>query len=236
MVTAPDVTVRVVAYFRVSTAAQGRSGLGLDAQRDAVERFVAARRWAMLDTFTEVESGKLAARPQLASALRRCRLTGATLVVAKLDRLSRDIEFLGALQKGAVPFVACDLPDANTLTLGVMSAMAQHEREIISERTKAGLAAAKARGVRIGNPRLDEHRNRDMRAATAARSAKARAWSADFAGVIAELEAEEGRALTMREIAARLNAAGYTSPRGKALTAMHVHRIRRAAPATGPIS
>ena len=220
---------RAVAYFRVSTAQQGRSGLGLEAQRETVQAFVAGRGWTVLESFTEIESGKRADRPELARAMRRCRLTGATLVVARLDRLSRDLEFLAALGKGAVAFVAADLPDANTLTLGVMAAMAQHERELISSRTRAGLAAAKARGTRLGNPGLQSVRNDDTRAATAARSAKARARNAELAQVIDELEAEAGEALSLGEVARQLDAAGYTSPRGKRLTAMHILRIRKSA-------
>ena len=229
-----DPTSRAVAYYRVSTARQGRSGLGLAAQRETVEAFAAARGWTVLEAFTEVESGKSAERrPELAQAMRRCRLTGATLVVARLDRLSRDLEFLAALQKGAVPFVAADLPDANTLTLGVMASMAQHERELISARTRAGLAAAKARGVRLGNPRLQAVRNDDTSAATAARSAKARARYADLAALAAVLDAEAGQPLSLRELVERLNEAGCTGPRGGKLAKAHAVRIRRAAAAMG---
>ena len=228
--TAPP--TRAVAYYRVSTARQGRSGLGLDAQRETVEAFAAARGWQLLDAFTEVESGRRAARPELANAMRHCRLAGATLLVAKLDRLSRDLEFLAALGKGAVPFIAADLPNANTLTLGVMASMAQHERELIAERTRAGLAAAKARGATLGNPGLLDVRNDDTSAATAARSAKARARYADLAVLVDALEADAGRRLSLQELADALDAAGCTAPRGGPLTTTHVVRIRRAAAAT----
>src|ERR671911_796243 len=138
---------KFVAYYRVSTERQGRSGLGLEAQRKAVEDYLNGGRWQLLAEFVEVESGKREDRPKLAEALALCRLHGATLVIAKLDRLSRDAHFLLGLQKAGVDFVAADMPDANKMTVGIMALVAQHEREMISERTKAALAAAKARGV-----------------------------------------------------------------------------------------
>src|SRR5665213_1755839 len=140
-------TPKFVSYLRVSTAKQGRSGLGLEAQREAVRQFVAARGGKIIaPEFVEVETGKRNDRPDLEKALKRCRLTGATLVVAKLDRLSRNAAFLMTLRDSGVSFVAADLPEANTMTVGVMAVVAQHEREAISQRTKAALAAARARG------------------------------------------------------------------------------------------
>lgn len=146
-------TDRAVAYYRVSTARQGASGLGLDAQRHAVETLCAARGWELIaPPFEEVESGKRGDRPELLKALERARLTGARLVIAKLDRLSRDAAFLLTLQNSGVRFVAADMPDANDLTVGIMALVAQQERQAISKRTKEALAAAKARGQRLGNP------------------------------------------------------------------------------------
>src|SRR5262249_24383464 len=134
---------RFVAYLRVSTQQQGKRGLGIEAQREAIARFIADRRRTLVaPEYVETESGADNDRPKLTAALRRCRVTGATLVVAKLDRLSRNAAFLLTLRDSGVPFVACDLPEANTLTIGVMAAMAQHEREVISARTVAALAAA----------------------------------------------------------------------------------------------
>ncbi len=141
---------RSVSYLRVSTDRQGRSGLGLEAQRAAVAAHLAGGAWTLLDEMVEVESGKAADRPQLARATALCRLTGATLCVAKLDRLSRDAHFLIGLHKADVDFVAVDMPNANRLTVGIMALLAQQEREAISARTRAALASAKARGTKLG--------------------------------------------------------------------------------------
>ncbi len=144
---------KAVTYYRVSTAKQSASGLGLDAQRTAVETFCVSRGWEIIaPPFTEIESGKNNARPQLEAAIHRCRVTGATLVVAKLDRLSRNVAFLAALQESDIKFVAADMPEANELTVHIMAAVAQAERKAISRRTKEALAAAKARGQKLGNP------------------------------------------------------------------------------------
>src|ERR1700688_4944538 len=145
---------KFVAYLRVSTAKQGRSGLGLEAQREAVRQFVAGRSGKIIaPEFVEVETGKRNERPELDKALKRSRLTGATFVVAKLDRLSRNAAFLMTLRDSGVDFVAADLPEATTMTVGIMAVVAQHEREAISQRTKAALAAAKARGTVLGGNR-----------------------------------------------------------------------------------
>src|SRR3954466_11564912 len=143
---------RYVSYLRVSTDRQGRSGLGLEAQRKAVEDFLNGGRWDLMAEFVEVESGKRDDRPKLTEALGLCRLHNATLVIAKLDRLSRDAAFLLGLQKAGVRFMAADMPEANELVVGIMAVVAQAERKMISTRTKAALAAAKARGVRLGKP------------------------------------------------------------------------------------
>src|SRR6266478_5906691 len=151
---APKTASKFVSYLRVSTARQGKSGLGLEAQREAVKQFVTSRAGrSIAPEFIEVESGKRNDRPELEKALKRCRLTGATLVVAKLDRLSRNAAFLMTLRDAGVQFVAADLPEANTMTVGVMAVVAQHEREAISARTKAALQAAKARGRKLGGGR-----------------------------------------------------------------------------------
>src|SRR6478752_9170661 len=142
-----------VAYYRVSTARQGRSGLGLDAQRKAVTDFLNGGSWELSSEFVEIESGKANDRPQLEQALATCELSGATLVVAKLDRLSRNLAFLAKLQESGARFVAADMPEANELTIHIMAAVAQAERKAISVRTKEALAAAKARGVKLGGRR-----------------------------------------------------------------------------------
>jgi len=144
--------MRLIAYERVSTARQGRSGLGLDAQRHAIEGFAADRNASVIARFTEVESGRRADRPELLLALQLSKLTGATLVIAKLDRLSRNAAFLLTLRDSGARFLAVDMPEANDLTIGIMALVAQQEREAISRRTKEALAIAKARGVKLGNP------------------------------------------------------------------------------------
>ncbi len=184
-----------VTYFRVSTAGQGRSGLGLEAQQAAVSRFLANKRGEVVESFTEIESGKKNDRPELERALRRCRLTGAELVVAKLDRLSRDAGFIYRLRDAGVKFVAADMPEANTLTVGVMASLAQYERELISERTKVGLAAAKARGVKLGGPMLERDRNTDTTNATSVRVAKAASCNAELLSVLSDMEVEQGKGL-----------------------------------------
>jgi len=143
---------RFISYLRVSTSKQGKSGLGLEAQRESVSQFINGSACHLLDEFVEVESGKKDNRPQLTKALHQCKVTGSTLLIAKLDRLSRDAHFLLGLQKAGVKFVAADMPEANEMMVGFMALMAQNEREMISKRTKEALAAAKRRGVKLGNP------------------------------------------------------------------------------------
>src|SRR5262245_7569843 len=143
---------KFISYLRVSTARQGRSGLGLEAQRQAVKDYLDGGRWRLLGEHVEIESGKNGDRPQLVAALHRAKVTGATLIVAKLDRLSRDLAFLANLQKSGVHFLAADMPEAHELTIHVMAALAQHERRMVSQRTRQALAAARRRGVKLGNP------------------------------------------------------------------------------------
>lgn len=144
---------KFISYLRVSTARQGSSGLGVEAQRAAVQAYLNGGNWTLVEEFTEVESGKNTSRPELAAALAACRLHGATLVVAKLDRLSRNAAFLLNLQDSGVKFVAADNPVVNDMVVGMLAVVAQFEGKLISERTKAALAAAKAHGVKLGSPR-----------------------------------------------------------------------------------
>lgn len=139
--------MRAVAYYRVSTSEQGRSGLGLEAQKAAVEDYLARDEAILVAEFTEVESGARNDRPQLQAALKRAQLSCATLVIAKLDRLSRNAAFLLTLRDAGTDFVAVDMPNANRVTMGIMAVIAEEERRLISERTKAAMRAAKARGV-----------------------------------------------------------------------------------------
>ncbi len=219
------VTGKHVAYYRVSTVKQGRSGLGLEAQQSAVRGFLNGGSWELTGEVIEVESGKRADnRPQLQEALRLCRTTGATLIVAKLDRLSRDAAFLMQLQNAGVSFVAADMPGANSFTVGVMALVAQQEREAISARTKAALAAAKVRGVKLGGLRghtLPSH-------AAAAASVKVRTASADqrIRDVLVSItEAQAEGVLSLRGLAAALNAKGITAPRGGPWSAAQIKRI-----------
>ena len=140
-----------VAYYRVSTQQQGRSGLGLEAQQHAVRKFLKDGD-QLIKQFTEVESGKRNNRPELEKAISHVQNTGATLLIAKLDRLSRNAGFIFMLRDTGVPFIAADMPDANHLTVGLMAVLADHERQLISERTRAALQALKARGKELGSP------------------------------------------------------------------------------------
>ena len=174
---------KFIAYFRVSTDRQGKSGLGLDAQRDAVMDYLNGGRWALVGEFTEVESGKHADRPELEKALAACKKQRAKLVIAKLDRLSRNLAFIATVMESGVEFVAVDNPHANKLTVHILAAVAQHEREMISERTKAALAAAKKRGQRLGNPGIAEVAKRGRTVA----SANARRFAANVRPIIEEI-------------------------------------------------
>lgn len=144
---------RFVAYFRVSTAKQGKSGLGLEAQRASVEQFIVSACGTIVAEFIEVESGTRSDRPKLTDALRLCRIHNATLVIAKLDRLARNVAFISNLMESGVDFTAVDFPSANRLTIHILAAVAEHEAHIIRERTRTALAAAKARGVVLGGNR-----------------------------------------------------------------------------------
>jgi DNA invertase Pin-like site-specific DNA recombinase len=200
-----------IAYLRVSTQKQGQSGLGLDAQKEVVRRFL-GRCDTLLATFTEVESGKNCNRPRLKQAIDRCRLTGATLLVAKWDKLSRNVAFLSKLMESDVALVAADNPHATRFTLHILAAVAEHEADAISKRTKAALAAAKARGKKLGGWRGRHLTCADRRSGTAARVARARARADQVAPAIDGLQASGAR--TLREIAAGLNERGILAPRG----------------------
>lgn len=203
-----------VGYYRVSTARQGKSGLGLDAQKKAVADFLNGGSWHLLAEFIEVESGKSDERPQLEQALAMCDLSGATLVVAKLDRLSRNLAFLAKLQESGARFVAADMPEANELTIHIMAAVAQAERKAISARTKEALAAAKARGVRLGGNRgnLEDLRKGPRRSAEV--RSRTSAERAEKVRRQIELITLDGDPRSLRRIALELNERGITAPRG----------------------
>jgi DNA invertase Pin-like site-specific DNA recombinase len=208
--------MKAVAYYRVSTAAQGRSGLGLDAQREAVERLCRERGWDIIaPPFTEVESGKRADRPELVKALHRAKVTGSILVVAKLDRLSRNVAFLATLQDSGVKFIAADMPEANELTVHIMAAVAQAERKAISKRTTEALQAAKARGQRLGNPNGANALRRAGKGNAAAVDAivsGAQARADDMRAIVADMK---GRGIaSLGKLASALNDGGFVTPRG----------------------
>ena len=202
-----------IAYYRVSTDRQGRSGLGLEAQRAAVVRYLAGIGGILLAEHTEVETGRRNDRPELQKALAACRKHKARLVIAKLDRLSRNVAFIATMMDSGVEFVACDNPHATRLTLHILAAVAEHEREMISARTKAALQAAKARGVRLG---------RNAERLAPANRAAALDHANQIKGVLAQLA---GSGMTTREIAAELTARGITTPRGGRWHPQTVRRV-----------
>jgi DNA invertase Pin-like site-specific DNA recombinase len=214
----------IVSYIRVSTARQGKSGLGLEAQRSALARFAEAEGLAQAAEFVEVESGKgsdaLDRRPQLAAALAEARKRKCAVVVAKLDRLSRDVHFISGLMAHRVPFVVAELgSDADPFMLHLYAALAEKERSLIAQRTRDALKAAKARGVVLGNPKLDEVRHR----AVASTKAEADRFAKNVAPIIREIEASG--VSSHRGIARALNARGVATARGGLWTAVQVGSI-----------
>lgn len=218
----------MVAYYRVSTARQGRSGLGLEAQRAAVLRFCEAEGLTVIRELTEVETGKgadaLERRPVLATALAEARRRRCPVVAAKLDRISRDVSFISRLMSERVPFISAELGrDADPFMLHLYAALAEKERRLISERTKAALAAAKARGVRLGGHHPQTLSEAGRAAGRAAQGERADEHAALLAPVLAELRAEG--AVSLRDLAAGLDVRGITTPRGGAWTATAVRRV-----------
>jgi DNA invertase Pin-like site-specific DNA recombinase len=201
-----------VAYCRVSTARQGRSGLGLEAQREAVRNYLNGGQWSLVAEFTEVESGKRDDRPELAKALQACRVYGAKLVIAKLDRLSRDAHFLLGLEKAGVDFVAADMPHANRLTVGIMAMVADEERRMISQRTKVALAAAKKRGVKLGGDRGARLTRAARKAGRDAQAARADERASDLAHIIHHIK--RAGVTSLSGIARALTARRIPTPRG----------------------
>jgi DNA invertase Pin-like site-specific DNA recombinase len=211
----------LVAYLRVSTDRQRRSGLGLEAQREMVQRFAEANGFTVAGEHVEIETGRgsdaLVQRPKLRAALAEARKRACPIVVAKLDRLSRNVHFISGLMEERVTFLVAELgPRVPSFLLHVYAAFAEEERRMISERTKAALAAAKARGIKLGNPRIEfAHANN---------RADADAFAASVKPTIEGLRAG---GLTLRNIADRLNAEGLVTSRGAKWTAMQVLRVLR---------
>lgn len=205
---------KFIAYLRVSTGRQGKSGLGLEAQRQVIQDYVRRNNWSLLHEFVEIESGKNDERVELRKALEACQRTGAKLLIAKLDRLSRDLAFIANLMKTKVEFIACDFPDANTFTIHILSAMAQYERELISKRTKDALSAAKKRGRKLGNPQnLNEEARKIGRVlGTKVSQARADEYAEKMYAIIKTYQ-DEGKSLNA--IARKLSEDKELTPMGK---------------------
>src|SRR3712207_2030920 len=232
---------KFVAYYRVSTAKQGKSGLGLEAQQEAVRSYLNGGDWQLVAEVVEVESGKRNDRPRLAEAMRLCRLHGAVLIIAKLDRLARNVAFISNLMESGVEFTAVDFPQANRLTVHILAAVAEHEREMISKRTKDALASKRAFYARLTDEQKAELRregkatqlggNRGKihlayqkcaEASRAARSAKADRRAADVAPIVHEMQAG---GTSLRKVAAALNDRHVPTSRGSQWTATQVARV-----------
>ncbi len=204
-----------IAYYRVSTDRQGASGLGLEAQRHTVASFIGLGK--LIAEYTEIESGKRHDnRPQLLAAIEQCRKSKAVLVIAKLDRLARDVHFISGLQKGKVDFVCCDNPHANKTMLQMMAVFAEHEREMISQRTKEALAAAKRRGVKLGNPRLAE---------ATKRAAEVNRSEPPAPEIFAFMRQLQERGESLRAIARQLNRLNLRTARGSQWHAKTVRAV-----------
>lgn len=214
--------MKYVAYYRVSTKMQGRSGLGLDAQKAAVLSYLKNDKSLLVAEFEEIESGKNDDRVGLANAIDFCKRNKATLVIAKLDRLSRNASFIFKLKDSNVDFICCDLPEANTLTIGIFATLAQHERELISKRTKAALQALKERGIKLGKPenlttegRKKAHAANRLKAANNENNKRALAMVCEY----------KKQGMTLQAIADKLNDAGFKSSTGRSFQRTTVNRL-----------
>lgn len=219
---------KYIAYYRVSTQKQGASGLGLEAQKETVTRYLNGGAWEVVGEFVETETGKgadaLAKRPQLRAALDACRKSGAKLLIAKLDRLARNVHFITGLMeasrgngKNAVKFVACDMPDANDLTIHLMAAFAEHEAKRISERTKDALAAAKRRGVVLGTAGFA-----NLKPNVETRRADADAFAEKLRG---QIEGFKLRKLSQRQMVEELNQLGIRTAKGCEWSLIQLQRV-----------
>ncbi len=227
---------KMVAYYRVSTKQQGRSGLGLDGQRAAVVDYAARNGATILGEYVEVETGKAKDRPQLLKAIAHSKRSKARLVVAKLDRLARNVAFTSALMESGVDFVACDNPHANKFTIHILAAVAEHEAEQISQRTIAALQAAKRRGVKLGSTRPGHWLGREDKrlaglalARAAAARAHGQAFVAEYSDLFAVVQELRAAGRSLREIARELNRSGHSTRRGMAWNAMQVARVLKRA-------
>ena len=223
----------IVSYLRVSTQKQGQSGLGLEAQKKAVEEYLNGGDWNVLEELVEIESGKNSKRPKLLEAIELCKASGATLVVAKIDRLTRDAAFLLNLKDAGIDFIAADMPEANRLTIGIMALVAEQEREAISKRTKDALAAAKARGQQLGAYRDGVFVGRrgtaeDTQRATEARTAVCVTRTHQKLPMLKRIDPDN--AMSLRAIADKLNDMNISTVTGKgSWSANSVKRLKAVA-------
>jgi DNA invertase Pin-like site-specific DNA recombinase len=227
---------RIIAYYRVSTQKQGKSGLGLECQKAAVESFARQNSASIVSEYVEVESGRKKDRPALAKAISHAKLAKATLAVAKLDRLARNVAFTSALMESRVDFIACDNPHANKLTVHILAAVAEAEAEAISARTVAALSAAKVRGVKLGSARPGHWRGREQAriagskaAAKASAEVRAKATVEGYSYLFPTIQEMRQRGDTFQAIAATLNAEGHTTRSGMPWTPTAALRVWRLA-------
>lgn len=224
-----------ISYYRVSTKKQGSSGLGLEAQEQAVGSYLKGIDGKLLASYTEVESGKKSDRPELLKALAHCRRSKATLIISRLDRLSRNVAFLSQLMESKVDFLAVDNPTATRLTLHILASIAEHEAKAISERTKAALKAAKARGVKLGSHREGHWEGREhlrMRGLAAATKAAAEVNKKErlsvYSDIIPLVKQLREQGVTLEEIACKLNELGHSTRKGRPWGHVQVLRLLRA--------
>jgi DNA invertase Pin-like site-specific DNA recombinase len=229
-----NTATKVVAYYRVSTQRQGASGLGLDGQRSAVEQFCREQRYDLIEQYTEIESGKRNDRPVLRKALARAKAAKAVLLIARLDRLARNCAFVANLMESGVEFRACDMPTATGLTIQILSAVGEAEAKAISDRTRAALQAAKARGTLLGasNPRCrsltQAHRQKGATTSGTRSAQLAREFNAEATAIAKELH-RHGMAL--RAIAAELDGRGLSTRTGQPWSHVQVRRLLQRAAA-----
>ena len=231
-----EATKKVVAYYRVSTKKQGKSGLGLEGQQSTVAEFVRQHGRKLIGEYVEIETGKSKDRPELKKAIAHAKRSKATLVVAKLDRLARNVAFTSALMEANVDFVACDNPHANKFTIHILAAVAEHEAEQISQRTKVALAAAKRRGVKLGSARPGHWKGREdkrqaglRKARVAAAKAHREAFDDEYADLYPTVKELHEAGESLQTIADGLNEQGHTTRRGKLWNRMQVSRVLKRA-------
>lgn len=221
---------KFISYCRVSTQMQGSSGLGLEAQKKSISDYLNGGSWELIGEYIEVESGKKNDRPQLKAALAQCDLTGATLIIAKLDRLARNVHFISNLMESGVDFVAVDFPTANRLTVHILAAVAEHEGKMISERTRNALQAAKARGIKLGAPCMNISAEAQEKGAIAGGLMKMILADSFALKVLPNIIKYRKQSQNLSQIAASLNAGHIRTARGKEWTAQAVKNVLRRQP------